>query len=294
MLLPILQSLGGVASTRQLADHGIGDAEVRAAVRRGDVLRIRQGWLALPTADREVVAAVRVGGALTCTSLLTRLGVWCAPDPRLHVRVPQSTGHVGSPTERGRPLRPHDPVTIHRPAWGGSITSPVDGVVASLRNAMLCQERLDAIVSLDSALNKKLITMSMLSDLVAPLPAKCQALAKLVDPGAQSGLETKARVRLHGRRIRVRSQVEIAGVGRIDLLVGDRLVLELDGYQWHSSRTAFEDDRRRDLALKELGYIVIRLSYAQVMYDWPACETVILEIVRRREHMWRRGVRMGC
>jgi very-short-patch-repair endonuclease len=54
----------------------------------------------------------------------------------------------------------------------------------------------------------------------------------------------------------------------VDFLWRDRrLVVETDGYRYHRGRAAFEDDRVRDLRLRELGYDVIRLSYRQVAGD---------------------------
>ncbi|HET8862226.1 MAG TPA: type IV toxin-antitoxin system AbiEi family antitoxin domain-containing protein [Solirubrobacterales bacterium] len=47
-----------------------------------------------------------------------------------------------------------------------------------------------------------------------------------------------------------------------------RLIVETDGYSSHRGRTAFEDDRARDLKLRALGYEVLRLSYHQV-FDEP-------------------------
>ena len=44
-----------------------------------------------------------------------------------------------------------------------------------------------------------------------------------------------------------------------------RLIVETDGYKYHRGRTAFEDDRVRDLKLRALGYDVIRLTHRQVM-----------------------------
>jgi very-short-patch-repair endonuclease len=86
--------------------------------------------------------------------------------------------------------------------------------------------------------------------------------------------------------IRDRPQARIDGVGRVDLLIGDRLVLELDGRGWHSSEEAFEEDRRRDLALLERGYLVIRVSYNQVMTQWDWIERVIRQLVALNEHRW--------
>jgi hypothetical protein len=42
------------------------------------------------------------------------------------------------------------------------------------------------------------------------------------------------------------------------------LVVELDGYEWHKSRAAFENDRRRDALLARHGIRVLRFSWRQV------------------------------
>jgi very-short-patch-repair endonuclease len=43
-----------------------------------------------------------------------------------------------------------------------------------------------------------------------------------------------------------------------------RLIVELDGWAGHSSRSAFQDDRARDRALKVAGYTVIHLTWSQL------------------------------
>lgn len=43
-----------------------------------------------------------------------------------------------------------------------------------------------------------------------------------------------------------------------------RLVVETDGYVPHRGKIAFQDDRERDLRLRGLGFIVIRLSERQI------------------------------
>ncbi|MGX5682511.1 endonuclease domain-containing protein [Schumannella luteola] len=95
-------------------------------------------------------------------------------------------------------------------------------------------------------------------------------------------------MRLRRWRVSVQTQVVIAGVGRVDVLIGDRLVLELDGYGFHATGESFESDRRRDLELARLDYRVIRLSYRQVMYSWEEAESVLLALIRRGEHRWPR------
>jgi very-short-patch-repair endonuclease len=45
---------------------------------------------------------------------------------------------------------------------------------------------------------------------------------------------------------------------------GTTLIVETDGYAYHSTRTAFERDRERDQALTLAGYTVVRFTYNQV------------------------------
>jgi very-short-patch-repair endonuclease len=42
------------------------------------------------------------------------------------------------------------------------------------------------------------------------------------------------------------------------------LIVELDGWEGHSTRSAFQDDRARDRALKVAGYTVIHLTWNQL------------------------------
>lgn len=102
---------------------------------------------------------------------------------------------------------------------------------------------------------------------------------------AESGIETMARYRLRAKGIRVRTQHEIPGIGRVDLLIGTRLILEVDGCRYHVDPDRFERDRERDRLAAELGYLVVRLSYQQVVYEWERAEESIMSVIRRREHL---------
>jgi len=43
-----------------------------------------------------------------------------------------------------------------------------------------------------------------------------------------------------------------------------KLIVEVDGFNFHSSRSAFEHDRRRDQKLAAAGYTVIRVTRRQL------------------------------
>jgi very-short-patch-repair endonuclease len=43
-----------------------------------------------------------------------------------------------------------------------------------------------------------------------------------------------------------------------------RLVVEVDGYLFHSDKASFESDRRRDQVFAAAGYTVVRVTWAQL------------------------------
>jgi very-short-patch-repair endonuclease len=47
----------------------------------------------------------------------------------------------------------------------------------------------------------------------------------------------------------------------------ERLVVEVDGFAFHSSRERFENDRRRDALLTARGYQVIRVTWRQMVQE---------------------------
>lgn len=65
--------------------------------------------------------------------------------------------------------------------------------------------------------------------------------------------------------LRVEPGVRIAGVGWVDLVVEGRVVVELDGFAYHSGRAEYREDRRRDRELVRQGYLVLRFTYEDVM-----------------------------
>ncbi|QRG04597.1 DUF559 domain-containing protein [Xanthobacter dioxanivorans] len=70
---------------------------------------------------------------------------------------------------------------------------------------------------------------------------------------------------------------------RVDLLWAEgRLVVELDGYADHGTRTAFVRDRHRDYELTLSGYTVLRLPNEEVVQDCGLALEKIRDLVRRR------------
>ncbi|MEL4356596.1 MULTISPECIES: endonuclease domain-containing protein [unclassified Luteococcus] len=103
---------------------------------------------------------------------------------------------------------------------------------------------------------------------------------------AESGTESLTRLRLQRHGVLLQTQVQIGQIGRVDLLVGERLIIEVDSRAHHTGEENYRKDRERDLQLRALGYIVVRLTYEQVMYRWDEVEPLILAMIRRGDQWW--------
>ncbi len=76
----------------------------------------------------------------------------------------------------------------------------------------------------------------------------------------------------------------------VDVVWDDlRLAIELDSWEHHSSRAAFERDRRRGLALEARGYRVLRLSWRQVMREPDTVLAALDAILRAPDGPRMRG-----
>ena len=268
--------------TRDLLDAGWRREEITSALVAGRLVRLRRGWYATPTSDERVVRAVRAGGALACVSALAYWGAWDVTGGIVHVR-----------TDHNRSTRMPDGLR-HCHSVGDrddrAPTTAVDSVDIALRAAWRCLSSEDFVVVCDSLVNTGLMTLDQVRAAIGPMPGRDAVMARC--DTAESGTESIVRLRLRSLGIGVRTQVWIDGVGRVDLLVGDRLVIEVDSVAHHTGLDHYRSDRRRDLALRELGYVVVRLTYEQVLFDWPRTEAALLTMVRRADHWsqpWRHG-----
>lgn len=82
----------------------------------------------------------------------------------------------------------------------------------------------------------------------------------------------------------MRTQVSIAGVGRVDLLVGESLIVECDSEKHHAPGERYRMDRIRDLASRDLGYTTLRLRYDQIWYSWALTQRSLLAELATGRH----------
>jgi len=147
-----------------------------------------------------------------------------------------------------------------------------------------CGSPLDIVVAADSLLNLGLASRIQVDSILSGT-VRGRRILNRVDGSAESGTETILRLRLRSRNVRLRTQLAIFDVGRVDIVVGDRLAIEVDGREWHDNASQFELDRERDARLVAHGYLVMRFSYRRVMFDLAEVEREILAVVRAREHL---------
>lgn len=133
-----------------------------------------------------------------------------------------------------------------------------------------------AVAAADSALRQGLVALEdltrRLSATRGPGAPALRQLAGLVDPSAGSVLESLLRVLLVTAGLAPRTQHEVrdrdgALVARVDFCFPHaRLVVEADGFAFHSDRAAYRSDRARMNELERLGWRVLRFTWEDVVH----------------------------
>lgn len=141
------------------------------------------------------------------------------------------------------------------------------------------------VAAVDSALQAGYLSMADWQEDIRNIPRRLRRLLSRIDGRSESIIESLARFRLQQIGIEPRLQVTIMGVGRVDFLIGSRLVIEVDGRAYHSDPERFEADRRRDARLSTRGYRVLRFSYKQVTERWSEVKAAITAAIARGDHL---------
>lgn len=266
--------LGGIARFRTLMDLGASRHRLQRAIAEERPVRIGSGLFALPAADPELRAAAELGVVLSCVTLARRRGLWTLRDDPPHVAL-SPKGHLRRATTAhvhwASPVVPRHPDAFEDPLANALI------LIAS------CQPYEHALAIWESALNKRMLDREVLRGL--PLGPDARRLLEDARPWADSGLESFLIPRLRWLGLPLRPQVVIAG-RPVDLLIGERLVLQVDG--GHHVDTQRLRDNEHDATLRLMGYHVIRVGYWQVMDDWPAVQDLIVTAVAQGLHLARR------
>lgn len=278
LLTELAAERGGLIPTYRLRQCGLSPRRIAALCHAGRLLRVRQGWYVLPGLPRSAVEAVRVGGQLTCHHALEAHGVWVVRDARLHVAVDHDATQLRTTHD---PTRRRDcadaRVRVHWRRASTATTSIVSPLEDALDDYARCAPREHLAASVDSALHQRLLNPRH--------RLARQFSADGVIGVCESGIETIFWLRMLRHRLPIARQVRFPGLGRVDFLLGERLIIEVDGEEFHDTESIFESDRQRDAHLSTLGYRVLRFSYRLVMREWPLVEAAVLAAVSRGDHL---------
>lgn len=271
----------GIAHRDALIRAGFPVARLRSFVRAGSAEWIRRAWIALPTAAPDLLLAARAGGRITCVTLARRRKWWMPPAldarPHLHLDPAAGSARLGDGWDG----------VLH---WTQAIAPPsgpaLQGSIEdALAHIALCVPGDLARVLWESAARQEGLAPEYLRRVRWRGPA-ARELADAVTGLSDSGLETLVIAPLARWGIRVRQQVKIAG-HLVDLLVGEFLVLQVDGFEFHSTSAARTRDLAQDAELRLRGYTVLRFSYAQIVHDWPSVEATIRRALATGLHLAR-------
>lgn len=102
-----------------------------------------------------------------------------------------------------------------------------------------------------------------------------------VVPRADSVLEVLANFHFRKAGLQVHRHVEIVGVGEVDFLIEECLIVETDGGS-HLEARQVKKDRRRNNASVVGGHLVLRLGYDDVVHHPGRMVAEVLAVLELR------------
>ncbi len=262
----LLRAHGGFMRWKEITS-ACTERQLRRAVASGHVVRVARGY-AVADAERGVFPARQLGGVTSHRSAASHWGLALPPGPDVeHITVPHKARRprMLNVVLHYRDLQPDELV--------GGVTSPVQTVIDCLRDLPLR----DALSVGDSALAASLVSRRQLDRRSAGMrgPGSRRARERVgwVDGRAANAFESSCRaILIDGRVTGFQPQLNIRHdgrfLGRVDL--GNlelRIVIECESFAHHGERAALRRDCRRYTELESAGWLVLRVTWEQVMFE---------------------------
>jgi len=266
---------GGIVHRQQLLDGGVPLRALRAALARGDVVRVRRYWVATSVAPPLLLEAARASGRLACVSAASHRGWW----------MPEGTAStVHLAVRPDAKLPPETTAIIH---WSAPLVPQpphrlIESVPDTLEHVAACLPYEEALVVWESACTREDLHPDALVR-IRWRTTRARRLAAAARGDSDSGLESLFVVRLAPWGVGIQQQVMIAGHD-VDVLIGERLIVQLDGFAFHSTPTDRQRDVAHDRELRARGYTVLRFTYADVVAHWERVERVIVQHLAQGHH----------
>jgi hypothetical protein len=248
-IIDVLSKYDGVTRAKYIAAAGVSDNQLKSATAAGTVSRVARGVYALPGADAQLISIRSLPAEPGCITAAHFGGLWVLHAPaKPHVAQTHSRSYKG--------------FVCHR-----SSTPPtlLDTVVQCLR----CLPEPDGLIIAESAVVLKGLPLNALRRrLDGRNDARERRIVSGIVPQSQSLIECLARFLLRRAGFHVESQVNVPGLGHLDLMVDGRLGIETDGAEFHMDRTSFEEDRRRWNVTTRRGIPTLVVTYP-LLRDHP-------------------------
>ncbi|HJW01488.1 MAG TPA: DUF559 domain-containing protein [Arthrobacter sp.] len=243
------------ARTSTLHKAGFSRTCLNKALAAGRIVRIRRGVYSLPLEADVLGLALQHNALLTCLSAAPTYRLWTLNTAG---SVHLSPGHKKSPPGtliHGRCTHPP-----HK--W-----LPVAGLADVLVHALRCLPAVEALVMVQCAAQRGDVTVDFLRrKLPGNRNARARSLLDYVIPRADSVLEVLANYHFRRAGLHVRRHVELPGVGEVDFLIEECLVVEADG-STHLEPRQVKKDRKRNNATLIGGRLGLRFGYDDVVHQ---------------------------
>jgi very-short-patch-repair endonuclease len=248
----------GVVGRRQLIAAGIGAQAIKHRVGAGRLHPLYRGVYAvghrvLSQRGRWMAATLATDGVLSHRSAAALWGI----------RPSQGRIHVTTPRTRAK--RPG--LLLHRAVLAEDEITVRDGIpVTTPARTLLDLAGVLQRHQLQQAINEaEILRLEGPHQLAERHRTKrgTKALRTLAPPTyTRTDLEARFHTFLNDRRFQLPQTNTIIEGKEVDFAWPDRkLIVELDSWEFHRTRTAFEDDRRTDRTLKATGWTVIRITW---------------------------------
>jgi very-short-patch-repair endonuclease len=256
-----------VMTTRQLLDAGVDRNAIAHRVATGRLTRLHRGVYRLGPVDgarTAEAAALLACGRASHLSQATGAVLWGLP-----IDAPSAI-HVTAPTRRSR-----EGIILHE----GRLTAADRALREGLRLTSPARTLLDLAPHVTPALLERLVEEAQVLRLVTR--RQLEARSGRGAPALRAALaahDQPSMIRSEAER-RLLALVRAAGLPHpeanayvagkeVDLLWrAERVIVEMDSWDFHSSRAAFERDRARDQELTALGFAVIRVTWRQIVSE---------------------------
>jgi Transcriptional regulator, AbiEi antitoxin/Protein of unknown function (DUF559) len=283
---PIDQSIGrlagrqhGYVTRAQLLELGLDAQQITYRLRKGSLIRVHAGVYAVghvpvTGADRAAAAVLACGpsAVLSHTTAASLWGVdqrWRTP---FEVTVDSARRRPGIRIHRDA-LTPRE-IRRHR---GIRVTSPARTILdIAPRQTEKALRR--AINDLRIAKHLRIPDLQSLMQRLPRHPGTTvvRPLIEIARGPTRAELED-AFAELSGRFGLPRAEINARVAGyEVDVLFpAQRVIVELDGYEFHGTRDAFEDDRERDATTLAAGFETVRITWERMTHE-PAREAARL------------------